>query len=148
MAQTQAPVWVIADQIDCRILNVSFQLIGQARKLADELQTSVEVVLLGDNILEQSKELIAAGADRVYLGNSPDLSFYQPELYTEIIVKVAREPFLLSTGTLHRNHRQSCPGAAAADHVAWIHLNGKGVGPAGCRPIENRFDGPLHRSGT
>jgi electron transfer flavoprotein alpha subunit len=91
MKKTKAPVWVIADQIDCRILNVSFQLIGQARKLADELQASVEVVLLGDNIFEQPKELIAAGADRVYLGNSPDLSFYQPELYTEIIVKVARE---------------------------------------------------------
>ena len=91
MKNKQNPVWVIADQIDCRILNVSFQLIGQARKLADELQTSVEVVLLGDNIFEQPKELIAAGADRVYLGNSPDLSFYQPELYTEIIVKVARE---------------------------------------------------------
>ncbi|MGD8522946.1 MAG: electron transfer flavoprotein subunit alpha/FixB family protein, partial [Desulfobacterales bacterium] len=85
------PVWVIADQIDCRILNVTFQLIGQARKLADELQTRVEAVLLGDNILEQPQELIAAGADRVYLGNSPDLSFYQSELYTEIIVKLARE---------------------------------------------------------
>lgn len=91
MEQKQAPVWVIADQIDCRILSVSFQLIGKARKLADELQTSVETVLLGDNILEQPRELIAAGADRVYLGNSPDLSFYQPELYTEIIVKLARE---------------------------------------------------------
>jgi electron transfer flavoprotein alpha subunit len=91
MEQKQAPVWVIADQIDCRILNVSFQLIGQARKLADELQTSVEAVLLGDNILEQPRELIAAGADRVYLGNSPTLTFYQPELYTEIIVKLARE---------------------------------------------------------
>lgn len=91
MKKTKAPVWVIADQIDCRILNVSFQLIGQARKLADELQTSVEAVLLGDNILEQPQELIAAGADRVYLGNSPELSFYQPELYTEIIVKFARE---------------------------------------------------------
>ena len=91
MDETENPVWVIADQIDCRILNVSFQLIGQARKLADELQTCVEVILLGDNIREQPRELIAAGADRVYLGNSPDLAFYQPELYTEIIVKLARE---------------------------------------------------------
>ncbi|UCD27389.1 MAG: electron transfer flavoprotein subunit alpha/FixB family protein, partial [Planctomycetota bacterium] len=73
------------------ILSVSFQLIGKARKLADELQTSVETVLLGDNILEQPRELIAAGADRVYLGNSPELSFYQPEFYAKIIVKLARE---------------------------------------------------------
>jgi electron transfer flavoprotein alpha subunit len=91
MNNNKSPVWVIADQIDCRILSVSFQLIGKARTLADELQTSVETVLLGDNILEQPRELIAAGADRVYLGNSPDLSFYQPELYTEIIVKLARQ---------------------------------------------------------
>jgi len=91
MNKKNGPVWVIADQIDCRILSVSFQLIGQARKLADELQTSVETVLLGDNIHEQPQELIAAGADRVYLGNAPNLSFYHPELYTEIIVGLARE---------------------------------------------------------
>jgi len=101
MEQTQAPVWVIADQIDCRILSVSFQLIGQARKLADELQTSVEAVLLGDNIHQQPQELIAAGADRVYLGNAPDLSFYHPELYTEIIVRLARErqPVIMLLGS-------------------------------------------------
>lgn len=91
MQKTNGPVWVIADQIDCRILSVSFQLIGRARKLADDLETSVEAVLLGDNILEQPQELIAAGADKVYLGNSPELSFYQQELYTEIIVKLAQE---------------------------------------------------------
>ncbi len=91
MVKTRNPVWVIADQIDCRILSVSFQLIGQARKLADELETSVEAVLLGDNIHEQPRQLIAAGADRVYLGNSPELSFYQPELYSEIVVNLAQE---------------------------------------------------------
>jgi electron transfer flavoprotein alpha subunit len=91
MDRKQGPVWVIADQIDCRILSVSFQLVGQARILADELKTSVEVVLLGDNIHEQPRELIAAGADRVYLGNSAELSFYHPERYTEIIVKLAQE---------------------------------------------------------
>ncbi len=65
------PVWVIAEQIDCRLLSVSTQLIGQARKLADELNTSVETILLGDNIEIQTQQLIAAGADRVYLGNAP-----------------------------------------------------------------------------
>ena len=91
MGNKQSPVWVIADQVDCRIQSVSFQLTGQARKLADELQTSVEVVLLGDSITDQPQELIAAGADKVYLGNAPQLSVYHPELYTEIIVQLARE---------------------------------------------------------
>jgi len=91
MGNARGPVWVIAEQIDCRILAVSLQLIGHARKLADELETSVEVVLLGDKLDGQTQQLFTAGADRVYLGDAPDLAFYQPEIYTEIIVKLAKE---------------------------------------------------------
>jgi electron transfer flavoprotein alpha subunit len=91
MGNTSGPVWVIAEQIDGRILAVSLQLIGQARKLADELETSVEAVLLGDKLDEQARQLFAAGADGVYLGNDPNLAFYQPEVYTEIIVQLAQE---------------------------------------------------------
>jgi len=85
------PVWVVAEQIDCRILPVSLQLIGQARKLAKELNTSVETVILGDQMDKRVQEFFAAGADRVYLGNAPELAIYQPEMYTEMIVKLAKE---------------------------------------------------------
>lgn len=84
-------VWVVAEQIDCRILPVSLQLIGQARKLAAELKTSVETVILGDQMDKRVQELFAAGADRVYLGNASELAIYQPEMYTEMIVKLVRE---------------------------------------------------------
>jgi electron transfer flavoprotein alpha subunit len=84
-------VWVIAEQIDCLLQSVSLQLIGQARQLADQLETSVEAILLGENIERQARQLIAAGADRVYLGNATALEIYQPELYTQIVVKLARE---------------------------------------------------------
>jgi electron transfer flavoprotein alpha subunit len=84
-------VWVVAEQIDCHLQSVSLQLTGQARKLADQLGTSVEAILLGDNIEDAARQLIAAGADRVYLGNSPELGVYQPEPYTEIVVNLARE---------------------------------------------------------
>jgi electron transfer flavoprotein alpha subunit len=91
MEEEKNAVWVIAEQIDCHIQSISLQLIGQARKLADQLGTSVEAILLGDNIKQQAQRLIAAGADRVYLGNAPELEVYQPELYTEIVVKLAAE---------------------------------------------------------
>ena len=68
--QKIGPVWVVAEQIDCRLLSVSTQLVGHARKLADEIDTSVEAILLGDNVEKQARELIAAGADRVYLGDT------------------------------------------------------------------------------
>jgi len=51
----------------------------------------VEVVLLGDKLTGQAQQLFAAGADRVYLSNAPELAFYQPDIYTEIIVKLAKE---------------------------------------------------------
>ena len=108
------PVWVIAEQIDCRLLSVSTQLIGQARKLADELNTSVEAVLLGDGIEGQTQELIAAGANRVYLGNAPELAFYHPERYTEIIVNLAEghKPEIILIGSTAMG-RELAPQVAA-----------------------------------
>ncbi len=91
MGKEKNAVWVIAEQIDCHIQSISLQLVGQARKLADQLETSVEAILLGDNIEQQVPRLIAAGADKVYLGNSSELAVYQPEPYVEIVVNLARE---------------------------------------------------------
>ncbi len=91
MEDTHGPVWVIVEQMDGQLLAVSLQLIGQARRLADELRTSVEVVLLGNELDEQPQQLFAAGAASVYLGDDAELAFYQPEIYTEIIVKLAQE---------------------------------------------------------
>ena len=71
------PVWVIAEQIDCHIQSVSLQLIGQACQLADQLETSVEAILLGNNIKQQARQLISAGADKVYIGDDPELEVYQ-----------------------------------------------------------------------
>lgn len=113
MENTHHSVWVLAEQVDCRILPVSFQLIGQARKLADDLETSVEAVLLGNHIEEQARLLIFAGADRIYLGNHPELKLYQPELYTEMIVSLANEhqPQIMLIGS-------TCMGRELAPMVA------------------------------
>jgi electron transfer flavoprotein alpha subunit len=115
MEDACGPVWVIAEQIERHILTVSFQLIGQARKLADELETFVEVVLLGDSLDRQTQQLFAAGADSVYLGNNPDLAFYQPEIYTEIVVKLARkrQPEIMLIGSTSMG-RELAPLVAAS----------------------------------
>jgi len=88
---TSGPVWVIAEQVDCRIPAVSFQLIGQARKLADQLGAQVAAILLGDHLDQQPQQLIEAGANIVYFGNTPELAHYQPEHYTEMIVDLAEQ---------------------------------------------------------
>lgn len=91
MEDSHGPVWVIADQLGGRIQAISLQLVGHARKLADELGTDAEAVLLGSGVTEKAGPLIAAGAHRVYVSDHPDLATYQPDLYTETIVQLAQD---------------------------------------------------------
>jgi electron transfer flavoprotein alpha subunit len=94
-------VWVFAEKFGHQIADVSLELIGHARKLADELETTVEVVLLGDNVTEISHTLISAGADKVYLGDDPELVIYQPDRYIAMILELVREgqPEILLMGS-------------------------------------------------
>jgi electron transfer flavoprotein alpha subunit len=57
--------------------------------------------LLGDDIERQAQNLMAAGADRVYLGNAPELAYYHPDTYTEIIVNLAEthQPEIILIGS-------------------------------------------------
>jgi len=91
MEKQFGPVWVLAEQSDSRLEAVSLQLVGKARELADELGVACEAVLLGRGMEGAASELIASGADRVYLGDSPALEFYQPYPYRDIICSLARE---------------------------------------------------------
>jgi electron transfer flavoprotein alpha subunit len=84
-------VCIVAEQLDGRLLTVSLQLIGQAGRLADELGTVVDAILLGEGIAELVHELFAVGADRVYLGDHPNLKPYNSMLYSELISGLAQK---------------------------------------------------------
>ena len=91
MKNVYGPVWVIAEQRDCRIRTVSLQLMGQAQKLAAGLNTTAEAVLFGNLMEHHVRPLFAAGADRVFLGSNPLLAFYEPEIYVQAIVRLSQE---------------------------------------------------------
>lgn len=91
MREPPGPVWVIAEQRDRRIRTVSLQLIGKARRLAAELGTAPEAVLFGDEMEGHVQPLFDAGARRVYLGEGRHLALYDPEIYLETVVRLARE---------------------------------------------------------
>lgn len=91
MGKHFGPVWVLAEQNDRRLEPVSLQLMGKARELAGELGVSCEAVFLGHGIEGTAPELIAAGADRVYLGDSPSLELYQPFQYRDAVCSLARQ---------------------------------------------------------
>jgi electron transfer flavoprotein alpha subunit len=102
MSDQNSPAWIIAEQVGGKVPDVCFELIGKARVLADDLKVAVEVVLLGDGVRNQVDMLIKSGADLVYLGDSQDFEWYQPEIFTDVIIslaEVARPQFMLISST-------------------------------------------------
>ncbi|MCK9594190.1 MAG: electron transfer flavoprotein subunit alpha [Candidatus Omnitrophica bacterium] len=84
-------VWVFAEQKKGKVQSVSFELVGKARELAQKLNTSVSAVLLGSNVEMGAQELIAGGADNVYLVDSPELANFLDEPYTNVLVKLIQK---------------------------------------------------------
>jgi electron transfer flavoprotein alpha subunit len=91
MDNNKGSVWVIAEQGKLGILDVSLQLIDKARQLADTLGSPVEVVSLGYQCELIGTQLIAAGADKVYIADDPATAVYQAELYTKIISQLFKQ---------------------------------------------------------
>ncbi|MBL4560044.1 MAG: electron transfer flavoprotein subunit alpha/FixB family protein [Labilibaculum sp.] len=84
-------IYVFIEQREGIIQNVALELLGQARKLADELNNKVYAMLLGDQIADQAKGLIARGADEVIVVDAPELKEYTTEPYTQAICQIINE---------------------------------------------------------
>jgi electron transfer flavoprotein alpha subunit len=83
-------VWVFAEQQRGNLKNVAFELLSRGRELADTLQTELCAVCLGHNIKDVDR-LIAYGADKVYLVDSPDLADNQEDYLTHKLVRLIRK---------------------------------------------------------
>ncbi len=81
-------VWVFAEQEDGTLHDVSLELCGKARELADRLGVSVGVVLPGWNVRELSYRLIAHGADRVYHVHDTELEHYRTLPYARVLCEL------------------------------------------------------------
>lgn len=78
-------VWVYAEQEGKEINAASYELLGKARDLARQLGEKVGAVLVGDNIRDLAKDLIAYGADKVYLTDNPRLREFLPAPYAKVV---------------------------------------------------------------
>jgi len=78
-------VWVFAEQRDGVISSVVYELLNKAHQLANDLNTYVGAIFLGEGISDKAKELIHRGADKVFVVDSPALKHYIAENYTKAI---------------------------------------------------------------
>lgn len=83
-------VWVFAEQKNGEICSITYELLGEGRKLADELGMKLCAVLLGDGIGGKAEELVQRGTDRVYVVDNPALAFFRDEPYAAALVDLVR----------------------------------------------------------
>ncbi len=84
-------VYIYAQQVDNKVNNIAFELIGEARKLAADLGTEVTAVLIGSEVMPLTKDLAEAGADKVIVVDDPELKEYRTEPYAHALASVINE---------------------------------------------------------
>jgi electron transfer flavoprotein alpha subunit len=84
-------VWVMVEQFDGEVESITYELLGEGRKIADDLGMNLCAVLLGHNIEDKSRELISRGADKVYLVDRPELQYFSDEPYANVMIELINE---------------------------------------------------------
>lgn len=84
-------VLVFVEQVDGEIARVSYELLGEGKKLAATLNTEVTAVVLGNNLENLVDKLADHGADKVIVVEDPALEIYMTEPYTHAMTEVVNE---------------------------------------------------------
>jgi electron transfer flavoprotein alpha subunit len=87
---TSRGVWVFAEQRRGKIKGVTYELLSRGRELADTLKTELAAVCPGHDVADV-QSLIAQGADRVFLIDSPDLADNQEDCLAHSLVELIRQ---------------------------------------------------------
>ena len=111
----QKSIWVSIEHTDGRIADVSLELTGKARDLADQLGYEVVGLLCGHGVEELARDVIRHGADRVLLADHPELAHYRTLPCARVAITEARrrQPEIFLVGGTP-NGRDFAPRVASA----------------------------------
>lgn len=84
-------MWVIAEQENGQLMNVTFELLSAAKELCAKLEEKCCAVLVTAVAGELPQQLIAAGADVVYVVEDAKYADYDTELYTDAICQLSKK---------------------------------------------------------
>jgi len=93
-------VWVFIEQAEGKLKDVGLELLGEGRRLSDELKTKLTAVLLGEKVTELTQALIEKGADEVLVCDHSSLTYYSDESYAAILTNLIfeRKPEIVLIG--------------------------------------------------
>mgnify|MGYP000209314875 CR=1 FL=1 len=96
-------VWVFVEEHDGDVAPVSWELLGEARSLADALDEDLVALVVGHDVEDVAQEAIQRGADRVLAADDPVFEPYRADPYGEqcrALVE-SREPSVVLIGGTH-----------------------------------------------
>lgn len=96
-------VWVFAEQRDGVIMPVVIELLGEGKKLANEVGCNLCAVLCGHHVEGLADQLFEYGADKVYVADHEELETYRTDAYTKVINDAIEEykPEIVLLGATH-----------------------------------------------
>jgi electron transfer flavoprotein alpha subunit len=84
-------VWIFVEHEQGKVSNVSFELLGEGRKLANALGCKLCGMIFGESVDPFVKEAIAYGAEKVFVMESPVLKQYRTDPYACAAVHLIRK---------------------------------------------------------
>lgn len=95
---------IIGELLDARAVDLCYEMLGLARSLADASGGMVHFGIIGSGLEGVAEDLIAHGADKVYVVDSPNLAQYQADAWlpdlAAIISRVRPDAVLLGHSLL------------------------------------------------
>ena len=81
-------VLAIAEQIDGAFRKTTYEVLSEARHIADNLGSDLTVLVLGSNMEAVAKDLGQYGADKIIVVDNPALSEHLTDTHTNVIADV------------------------------------------------------------
>ncbi len=78
-------VWIIAEQVEGQLRQVSLELLAKGRELADQLGEPLSAVLFGHEVAGLADTLVSYGADIVFVSDQKRLAQYSTDAYTDVL---------------------------------------------------------------
>jgi electron transfer flavoprotein alpha subunit len=84
-------VLIVVEQRDGQAKSVSWQLLGEGRKLANKLEVPLLALVMGSEVEHLAREAAYYGADKVFLCDDPVLKIYRTRPYSRVVLKLIDE---------------------------------------------------------
>jgi electron transfer flavoprotein alpha subunit len=84
-------VMTFCEATEGKLASSATELLGGGKKLADALGQELSAVLVGSGISGLAQEIVAFGADKVYVVDAPLLKDYQTDSYVIVMEKVVKQ---------------------------------------------------------